>query len=162
MNIKIISISLSLIIHLLLFLPLFDSKDFSPSSLIKPQVIVTYLKSERRVLTSAIPIKKSINKKNQKKVVKAKKLPPPIISFKSIIKEYIPPEYPKLAIRKGIQGVVAITLDINKNGNVDEVEVSMSSNSSLLDESVIKAAKLWTFKTKHSIKINKKVIFKLD
>jgi TonB family protein len=82
--------------------------------------------------------------------------------FKYLIKRYISPIYPKTSIRKGEEGIVIINLTINKQGNVSTIKLISSSQSSLLDNAAINAAKKWTFKNKKEIKIKKRVVFKLD
>ena len=56
----------------------------------------------------------------------------------------IQPDYPEIARRARIEGVVILEAIINKDGTVGEIKVLRSLNP-LLDQAAIKAAKQWLF-----------------
>ncbi len=55
------------------------------------------------------------------------------------------PKYPKLAIKRGYEGIMKLKIWIRKNGTVSKVEVVKSSGYNILDLSGIKAANNSTF-----------------
>ncbi len=61
-------------------------------------------------------------------------IPSPEGGLVSIIKNI---EYPEIARRTGIEGVVVVTVTVNQNGNPDEITVIKSAGS-VLDEAAIK------------------------
>ncbi|WP_448565866.1 TonB family protein [Thalassotalea ganghwensis] len=60
----------------------------------------------------------------------------------------IPPNYPMDAAQKGIQGWVKLQFDINKVGQVINVEVIDSQPSRIFDREAKKALKKWKYKAK--------------
>ena len=55
------------------------------------------------------------------------------------------PKYPKLAIKRGYEGIVKLKIWIRKNGTVSKVELINSTGYNILDLSGIEAAKKSTF-----------------
>ena len=55
------------------------------------------------------------------------------------------PEYPSLARRRGIEGVVEIRVCVDAGGSVIECAVAVSSGSRLLDAAAMKAVARWRF-----------------
>jgi TonB family protein len=55
------------------------------------------------------------------------------------------PEYPETARRRGYEGIVFLTADIDKNGSPVKVEIEKSSGHAILDEAALKAVKTWKF-----------------
>jgi len=56
-----------------------------------------------------------------------------------------PPVYPLSAKRRGIEGTVALKIEVLPNGEPGRVEIARSSGDSSLDESARDAARLWRF-----------------
>ncbi len=67
-------------------------------------------------------------------------------SFDSVIANYTQPHYPRMAIRRGLTGIVTLTLWIKHTGEVDKVELTKSSGHDSLDQSALNAVKTWKFK----------------
>lgn len=97
--------------------------------------------------------------KDYKNVAKRTASVPKKKPFKSFIRNFVQPTYPRLAKRRGITGRVDLTLMVLGNGKLEKVIVSSSSGSQLLDKSAIEAAKRWTFK---SLSTNPKDLFQLS
>ncbi len=59
----------------------------------------------------------------------------------------VPPKYPKLLKRMGIEGTVVLFVEIKSDGTVGDIEVkkSLKSGKGGLDEAAIKAVKKWKF-----------------
>lgn len=57
-----------------------------------------------------------------------------------------PPQYPRRAVRLGIQGTVTVKALINRSGKAEKVMISNSSGFSILDNSAVKAVSKWFFK----------------
>ncbi len=56
-----------------------------------------------------------------------------------------PPEYPREAIRRRLEGAVKLRVQIGLDGHVLSVVVAESSGYAMLDESALKAIRGWTF-----------------
>ena len=56
------------------------------------------------------------------------------------------PEFPKAALKDGVQGKVVARLSIDENGNVTEVQIVSSDSPKYFDRPVIAALKLWKFR----------------
>lgn len=56
-----------------------------------------------------------------------------------------PPEYPRLARRRGYQGKVVLSVHVNKEGGVDNLWVYESSGYRLLDQAALQAVRKWVF-----------------
>ena len=58
----------------------------------------------------------------------------------------LPPAYPRLARRRGLEGVVVLRLRISRNGTCLAVQVKESSGHPVLDRSAVAAVRRWRFK----------------
>ena len=56
-----------------------------------------------------------------------------------------PPEYPREALRSGIEGTVVLLIHIDAQGNVIDIEVERSSRNRDMDRSAVRAARRWRF-----------------
>ena len=56
-----------------------------------------------------------------------------------------PPIYPRLAKKRGFQGVVILEILVNRRGSVEKINISESSGHRLLDDAAVTAAKKWRF-----------------
>jgi len=88
-------------------------------------------------------------------------------NFDSVIANYIQPRYPRMAIRRGLTGIVTLTLWIMNNGNVAKVELTKSSGHTALDKSALNAVKQWKFKNLVSVedsvyKVEKRIVYKIN
>jgi protein TonB len=55
------------------------------------------------------------------------------------------PEYPKVAKKRGYEGVVLLEVLVNKAGKVDDVRIAESSGHQILDNSAATSVKGWVF-----------------
>ena len=60
-----------------------------------------------------------------------------------------PPSYPRAAVERKQEGLVLLTVLIDKTGHPQKVEVKKSSGHELLDESALKAVRKWKFDPAH-------------
>ncbi|MGB5687195.1 MAG: energy transducer TonB [Candidatus Electrothrix sp.] len=56
-----------------------------------------------------------------------------------------PPEYPRMAKRRGLEGVVTIEAHIGINGRVEDLRLFTSSGHTILDKAALKAVRTWQF-----------------
>ncbi|MDU9047353.1 MAG: TonB family protein [Candidatus Electrothrix sp. Rat3] len=56
-----------------------------------------------------------------------------------------PPEYPRMAKRRGLEGLVTIEAKIDRNGRVEKLRIFASSGHSILDKAALKAVRAWRF-----------------
>lgn len=69
---------------------------------------------------------------------------PKVIAEAKILKG-VQPEYPEIAKRMGLKGMVIIRVLVDKNGKVIDARVLKSSNYPILDEAALKASKEFIF-----------------
>ena len=55
------------------------------------------------------------------------------------------PDYPRIALRRGWQGVVVLQIDLDKNGAPQRVEIADSSGHRVLDKAAQAAVRRWRF-----------------
>jgi TonB family protein len=70
---------------------------------------------------------------------------PAIVAAIPRYKENAPPEYPRIARRRGYEGIVLLSVKVLDNGDVDEVTIKKSSGRSILDRAALKAVRKWKF-----------------
>jgi len=56
-----------------------------------------------------------------------------------------PPDYPRMARRRGYQGNVVLEVLVGRNGTVGDLRVSKSSGYPVLDRAALDSVKKWTF-----------------
>ncbi len=56
-----------------------------------------------------------------------------------------PPKYPRMARRRGLEGVVTIEAKIDINGRVEELRIFAGSGHTILDKAALKAVRTWRF-----------------
>lgn len=134
------------------------------------------MRPKQKVVKKKVVKKKTLTKK---KVATAKPIKPKEVqeeqetsqpqtrSFKSAIKNYVKPHYPRLAIRKEITGQVRLTLWIKGSGELDKVLIAESSGHRMLDQSALDAAKRWTFnklspQADKLFKVSRLVVYKFN
>ncbi|MBR02251.1 MAG: hypothetical protein CL394_02870, partial [Acidiferrobacteraceae bacterium] len=77
------------------------------------------------------------------------------------------PVYPRLAIRRQLEGTVILTIDVLPSGKVTNISVETGSGFSLLDQAAIKAVSQWRFTPAHrvgtpTIAVTQSIQFQLD
>ncbi len=55
------------------------------------------------------------------------------------------PDYPKIAKRRGYEGLVVLNVFVLESGNVGKIEIRKSSGYGVLDDSALDAVKKWVF-----------------
>jgi protein TonB len=60
--------------------------------------------------------------------------------------ENLPPAYPRLARRRGYEGLVVLLIRVSTGGMCLSVEVLESSGHTVLDRAAVAAVKKWRFK----------------
>ena len=71
---------------------------------------------------------------------------PSIISAVPRYEENSPPPYPRIARRRGYEGVVMLSVEVRADGTVGAVAVKESSGHAILDTTALKTVKGWTFR----------------
>ena len=61
----------------------------------------------------------------------------------------IPPKYPRVASRRGIEGVVTVTFIITKDGRVRDPKVIKAEPASVFNDAALRAILKWKFKPKY-------------
>jgi protein TonB len=56
-----------------------------------------------------------------------------------------PPEYPRAAVRRGLEGRVLLLVEVHPDGSVGKIEVTESSGHELLDRAAVEAVRKWSF-----------------
>lgn len=56
-----------------------------------------------------------------------------------------PPVYPKLARKRGYEGTVVLQVLVNKQGRVDNLQIDLSSNHTMLDRAALNSVRKWHF-----------------
>ena len=59
---------------------------------------------------------------------------------------YVPPEYPKDALKRGIGGEVRVRFTLDADGKVRSAEVVNSSPADVFDRAALDAVRRWRFK----------------
>lgn len=72
----------------------------------------------------------------------------PIIDNEVVPLVRIPPKYPRVAARRGIEGVVTVQFIITKDGTVRDAKVIEAKPSSVFNDAAITAVRKWKFKPK--------------
>ena len=62
-----------------------------------------------------------------------------------VYRENPPPQYPRVARRRGYQGTVVLEVLVNREGRVGDLRVFQSSGYSILDKAAIRSVKGWLF-----------------
>ena len=70
--------------------------------------------------------------------------------FESSVINYSEPLYPRIAIKRGIEGNLRLKIKVGPEGIPIETSILKSSGSDLLDNAAIEAVKRWVFKKNES------------
>ncbi len=73
-------------------------------------------------------------------------LQPSVISAVPRYEENSPPPYPRIARRRGYEGVVILSVEVRNDGTVGNITVRESSGHSILDKAALKTVKRWKFR----------------
>lgn len=72
----------------------------------------------------------------------------PVIDNEVVPLVRIPPKYPRVAARRGIEGVVTVQFIITKDGTVRDAKVIEANPSNVFNDEAIEAVLKWKFKPK--------------
>jgi len=86
----------------------------------------------------AEPVKKTLPKTQQTAGVIHRQARP-------LYRENSPPEYPRIARKRGYQGIVILDVQVTRNGKVGDLRVHVSSGYPVLDRSATTSVKDWQF-----------------
>lgn len=83
-------------------------------------------------------------------------------TFEDSAVSYAEPIYPKLAIKKGMQGNVFLRIKVSPEGVAEGVEILKSSGHETLDKAALEAISSWRFqKRNNAYFVEKNVLFQL-
>jgi protein TonB len=84
---------------------------------------------------------------------------PKIITARPLYRRNPPPNYPKRAQRRGLEGMVILDVRVNKAGEVKDLTVFRSSGHKMLDRAAVKSVRKWLFQpgTRNGQKIETRV-----
>lgn len=75
----------------------------------------------------------------------------------------VAPEYPRAAERREIEGVVELSIDIDKDGKVLNVKVLTSSPEGVFDSAATRAVQRWKFEAgKPTLGLTKRLVFQIN
>lgn len=84
--------------------------------------------------------------------------------FSSSVLNYSEPIYPKMALRRGLEGTLKVKIKINSQGIPEDTTLLKSSGFDILDNSAMEAIKRWVFVKRESVAyyfVEKTIIFQL-
>lgn len=86
-----------------------------------------------------------------------------IYDFESTAMSYREPVYPRLAIKRELQGSIKVRIKVSIDGKPNNVEILKSSGHELLDNAVLEAVAYWQFQSIASTYfVEKTVVFKIN
>ena len=68
-----------------------------------------------------------------------------IVKARPAYKDNPRPEYPKMAKKRGYEGIVLLEVLVNRAGKVEDVRIAESSGHQILDNSAARSVKTWVF-----------------
>ncbi|MEM6747247.1 MAG: energy transducer TonB [Pseudomonadota bacterium] len=75
----------------------------------------------------------------------------------------VPPDYPRAAERREIEGYVIVSIDVDAEGKVTAVSVVESDNPGIFDSAAVRAVERWKFEAGQAASgITKKLQFRLE
>lgn len=86
------------------------------------------------------------------------------VGFENTVTYYKEPVYPKMAIRRGIEGKVLVRLKISNEGIPLESQIISTSGHDTLDQAAVRATKEWRFQKRSGQEhyfVQKNIIFQL-
>lgn len=176
-NTRFLWIAISMALHLgVIFIGIEQNEDNRPKvysfrPTIKARIQIKQEKITKKRIKKEKTLKKNALKRVKKEKVAKKEIKKPQSQVKSntkkfdqYIKHFEKPAYPRVALRRGIEGTVEIKLVLLGTGKIISVDLLKSSGSSMLDNSALSAAKMWKFSklsniNTEEITITKKIVF---
>ncbi|GGY42672.1 energy transducer TonB [Parvularcula lutaonensis] len=75
----------------------------------------------------------------------------------------VPPEYPRAAERREMEGAVIVSIDVDGSGKVSNVTVLSAEPAGIFDSAAVAAVKRWKFEAgKPTTGIKKKIAFQMQ
>lgn len=82
--------------------------------------------------------------------------------FDDSVTSFSEPIYPKLAIKRGLEGQVRLRVEVSAEGSPEKITILESSKHEILDRAALEGAKNWRFQKRSSpYAVEKNIIFKL-
>lgn len=82
--------------------------------------------------------------------------------FNESVANFREPTYPRLAIKRGLEGEVKVKMTISAEGDLLDVVLIKSSGHEILDSAAMAAAKNWRFQKRSKVySVEKNILFKL-
>lgn len=80
----------------------------------------------------------------------------------AVVKAY-PPEYPRAAERREIEGEVIVSVNVDESGSVTAVNVVAADPAGVFDSAATDAVQRWKFESGKPFQgLKKKIVFKLE
>jgi protein TonB len=129
------------------------SHEIDISLIDEPKAVVKVKEEAKPVVKKVEKIIPKIPKLKQSLTPKVPNRPKPIMTSSAQVKveakpDYIqnpPPPYPDLAKQMRQEGIVMLSVDVNKEGEPVNIEIIQSSGYRLLDQAALKAVRHWKF-----------------
>lgn len=85
------------------------------------------------------------------------------LEFNHTIQSYVEPIYPRIALKRGIEGVVKVKIGISADGVPSQIFVIKTSGHKILDDAVMEAIRKWTFTKKNNLTyfVEKTIVFEI-
>jgi TonB family protein len=85
------------------------------------------------------------------------------LEFNHTIQSYADPVYPRLALKRGIVGVVKVKISVSADGVPSQILVIKTSGHKILDDAAMEAIKKWTFTKKNNLTyfVEKTIVFEI-
>jgi len=122
-----------------------------PKKVVKNIVAAKYVETKKElpvVQPEEEPVQETLIEEESKEEDK-KEDTPPGGGFTSLAKPAYGtrtvPRYPRIARRRGYQGIVVLKVLVSERGEVEDIQVLKSSGFSILDKSAVKEVKKWRF-----------------
>jgi TonB family protein len=123
-------------------------------------ITMSFVMQQKNKFVAKIKVDESINKnidpqsKKQKPIVETKETKATeievevevvMVEAKALMSQNKDPKYPRIAKKRNYEGTVILHLKISDKGIVSEIRIQHSSGYRSLDESAIRAVRLWKF-----------------
>ncbi len=99
-------------------------------------------------LSRVLPKKQPDQKLVEAEKAEAQKPQPPVQDLAApqpVLGKNPPPNYPRRAVRLGIEGTVLVVVEVAKDGSVRSATLKHSSGSRILDQAALASVKTWIF-----------------
>lgn len=73
-----------------------------------------------------------------------------------------PPEYPRAAERREIEGIVKVEITVDANGKVADVKVVSATPPGIFDTAAVNAVKRWKFESGKPASVTKNIAFTME